>query len=75
MIIDEAHNIGQAAEEAFSFEISTDHLTRIQYELSYLLKKINPDLFDEVKSRCVAFQNIETFKDSKKTLKSNGENI
>jgi Rad3-related DNA helicase len=53
LIIDEAHNIGQAAEEAFSFEITTDHLSKIQYELLYLLKKVSPNLYEEVKSKCL----------------------
>ena len=51
LIIDEAHNIGQAAEQAYSFEISTDHLTKICKELQYLLKKKNADFFKEVKSQ------------------------
>ena len=44
IIIDEAHNISQAAEEAMSFEIKTDHLEKIEYELCYLLSKIDKKL-------------------------------
>ena len=49
LIIDEAHNIAQAAEDALSFEINTEHLKRIIYELSYLLKQVEPELYDEYK--------------------------
>ena len=50
MIIDEAHNIGQAAEDALSFEITTENLTRIQYELSYLLSKVSPEIYEDMKN-------------------------
>lgn len=44
VIIDEAHNIAQAAEDALTFEVSTKQLHRIEYELLYLLSKINVEL-------------------------------
>ena len=44
IIIDEAHNISQAAEEAMSFQINTDQLEKIEYELCYLLSKLDKKL-------------------------------
>ena len=49
VIIDEAHNISQAAEQALSFEISTENLKRITYELTYLVKQRDPSVLDKVK--------------------------
>ena len=37
IIVDEAHNIGQAAEDAFSFEMSSTMITTIMKELKLLL--------------------------------------
>jgi len=46
VIIDEAHNIAGAAEDAMSFEISTEQLGRIEHELSYLLSKVDAGMLE-----------------------------
>jgi Rad3-related DNA helicase len=42
IIIDEAHNIADAAEEAMSFDIKSEDLEKIELELVNLLNCIEP---------------------------------
>jgi len=51
VIIDEAHNISQAAEQALSFEINTVALRRITHELTYLLKLYDFEMYKTVRSK------------------------
>jgi Rad3-related DNA helicase len=77
LIIDEAHNISQAAEDALSFEINTDHLKKIGYELTYLLSKVDPRLHGQIKAS-LQFQQIPIDRSScskKDKLKSAGHEI
>lgn len=44
IIFDEAHNIGQAAEDALKIEISTKELTQMEKELTLLIKEHNGEV-------------------------------